>query len=572
MFPRNGMLTTWLLCVCLGCSAPLAQRQLSGAVLSGQGVGGSGVDDALDVELRDSRGISIGDASERQLQSECERALAETWRVLDRVRNSGAEVEFGWWVQQGALTMTSWRRTVEGGGVAAGADASAFFRSASTFRTFIGDRIGALRVVYRREDGGWRLVRQGFDSGVRWTPPEVKSFPEDVRQIRAGPFATLEQWARQKWIPLLQAPVGEHASFDVVVDFDDERLLASTPVRYRPEGRGARVEIPPSFETELAGALVPFTQGLGRRSVRMTLELVSEPGSTTRRWRVREVATVRQIQGEQDEAFTHVVEYRLLHEEIVRRWREQVQDTAKMAAAFSAEQIAIWVVGGWVARGVGAGLELAAGPVLRVLGRGGIEASEWLYCLLRRIPKVERDAFGGLWAKLDAEGLSALSKAESAELRGVLAKLDVLARTPLSTAEKGTMRDIARRRFWSYLSESQPAVRSRLVADPQGVYEVHHKFPLEYAHLVAEEDVNAVKNLVALKSPVHDSIGEIWSALRSGRVKPELADVQQVVAIVNRHYARWYNAVFDIAREKTELQTSQNAALLEVQAMLEHSK
>ena len=45
------------------------------------------------------------------------------------------------------------------------------------------------------------------------------------------------------------------------------------------------------------------------------------------------------------------LKYQAMHEQIQRQWRQQTRESFQAAGAFSAEQVALFVVGGWVARG-----------------------------------------------------------------------------------------------------------------------------------------------------------------------------------------------------------------------------
>jgi len=100
------------------------------------------------------------------------------------------------------------------------------------------------------------------------------------------------------------------------------------------------------------------------------------------------------------------------------------------------------------------------------------------------------------------------------------------------------------------------------------VYQVHHRFTLEFAHLAVDSDVNAVANLAAVEVNVHRSVNRVWSAFRAARRAPSLAEVQEVEAIVDRRYGRWYNVVYDRIREQAALNEAQASALAELRAAL----
>jgi hypothetical protein len=60
----------------------------------------------------------------------------------------------------------------------------------------------------------------------------------------------------------------------------------------------------------------------------------------------------------------------------------------------------------------------------------------------------------------------------------------------------------------------------------KGSYEVHHRRPLEYAHLFPESDINASANLKGVGEEVHQHINSIWTEFRSRRphASPEEVD------------------------------------------------
>ena len=563
---RLGVVT-WAACLSIACAGTIRGPVRGGGEGSASrpvGVGGAGEMEAVALEDR------LGEVTPRQRASEAARATAEMWRVLAGVSGVGAEVEFSFWVHRGALTMVAWRRTADGRTPGVEVPFEAFARTLRPLATFAGGRPGTLRLVVRREAGGWALAavqHTPFSS----EPSEARTLPVDALGIPAGAFAALEQEALTKWLPLFEVPADGRAWLELTVEFEDAHVLGASE-RFHAEGHGVRLGAPPGFETELAGALVPFAQGIGRRKVRVQLEASREHGDPTPRWRIREAATVRPARGEPDEAFTTGREYRRMHEEILRQWREGVVDAATLAASFTAEQIALWIVGGMVLRGVGAALDLAEGPLLRVLGRSGPEAADWLACLLKRLPKPERDALTRLWTRMETEGLDALTVTERSELRAGLQRLEQLAKTPLTRAEKNTLRDMARDRLWGHLRQLNPDLPAKLVNTNGTAYQVHHKLGLEWAHLAPEFDVNALQNLAALEQNVHESIGRIWMAFRKNRPQPSLAEIKEVVAIVDRHYGRWYNVTCNGIREHAAIQAAQESALAELHGLLTRIK
>lgn len=473
----------------------------------------------------------------RRRAAECRRARAELWRVLAPVRTAGAEVEVMYWVDGGALTMLAWRRLVTGDAPGNEVDDFEFARSARNLCTFIGDGAYVLRLVERREQSGWIMQSVHSEPEGEEPPPEAKTLPVEAPEVAAGTFATLEKLAGERWLPLMRVRSEGTARLELAVELEDERVAGLSVGSYRASGRGVEIGGPAGLETEIAGALVGFTQGVGRRTVRAVLEARREPGDKLPRWRVVGAATVHPPGVEKPAPFTTGAEYLKLHEEVLRNWREEMAGTAVLAASFTVEQLALWVVGGWAARGMGALLEIGAGPVMRVLGRGGLEAAQWMETLLERLPPVEREAFARLWTKAEMEGARALSVGERAELQAAFRKMDGLVETPLTALEKENIGSLARRRFWPDLARKNPEVMAQIKRSGH-VYEVHHRFTLEFAHLHGEADINDLSNLCAVEKTVHYSIGKVWTVFRSAREGVTLADVHEAMAIVDRHYGR----------------------------------
>ena len=558
-----------LLSACAGPSAPLREvplplgggRPLLAAL-------GSAAVDLPHGGTKPAEGPVLGTVTTKERESEIRQALGQMWGILSSVEAVEAEVEFTFWTNRGALTMVAWRRGADSGEVAESVDPETFFRALSrNFTTFVGAGTRSLNVVFRREPRHWRLSELRSTDTLTSAPLEAKTLPVDAPPIPAGVFAELENEARRRWLPLLKAPSDGTATLELKVDFEDERLVGSSPGGYHATGRGTFVTTPPGFETRIAAALLPFSQGLGHRSVKVVLQAARSVRESSPRWRVVTAATVRPEAGEPQEQGTSFAEYRLLHEEIMRRWREEVHDSAVLAASFTAEQVAWWIVGAWAARGAGVLLKAVSTPLARVLGRGGVGAAGWLECLIARMPAPERQTLSRLWARVETQGLEALSAAERTELRVAFQRLEQLAAAPLTMGEKGILREIARAKFWAHLEKLDPKLAAKLVFEGK-LYPVHHRFPLAFAHLAVETDINAVANLVAVGPEVHISINRLWAGFRPGGARMTRTSILEMVAIVDRHFGRWYNAPYDSLLLRTELRVAEDAARAEMELLL----
>jgi hypothetical protein len=101
----------------------------------------------------------------------------------------------------------------------------------------------------------------------------------------------------------------------------------------------------------------------------------------------------------------------------------------------------------------------------------------------------------------------------------------------LTTSQKDALRAEAR----SVYDQLKPGVRP-------GNYDIHHRIPLEYAHLTPYEDPNRIQNLIALPNSVHKQINQIWASFSQklqGRI-PTLEEVQAVARDIESRYGQHY--------------------------------
>ncbi|CAM4295606.1 hypothetical protein COSO111634_36145 [Corallococcus soli] len=259
-------------------------------------------------------------------------------------------------------------------------------------------------------------------------------------------------------------------------------------------------------------------------------------------------------------------EYRAMHEDILRHWRQEVGDSARLAGAWSFEQLAYWYVGGFIARGTLGMFESVAPTVVAVVGRGGAKAAQWFRTVLIRTPPGEREALQRLWMKAEAEGVAALGVAERAELQSLLRGMEQRLRTPLQDKyAKDKLREWARQEYFEVL---HPQLARRLGPDLMGTYPVHHLIPLEYAHLFPTRNINVAGNLVGLSREVHSGVNSVWTLVRRSSKNVSASEVEGVARITHKHFGPWFHVVYDPSKSAGALATAQKTALREVEVML----
>jgi len=515
---------------------------------------------------------------------EAERAAGEMWGLIKDINEIGAEVEFVYYTNAGAMTLVSYKLLKPGNGAGASISLDSFRVSSLGFKggaavgsvlvTIVGTGERYLKLTLKRETRKWGVDSWGEanDKNLPSTPPEGRT---QLSAASAGwPLEVFErvQKAVAAWVPVLKTYAPGTAALQMAAEFDDERLMKLNLVSQTNTGGKGPAFAPADAGTQLTltNTLLAFTQGLGKRTIAFKLEGDASSGVT--KWRVREAATDRGPPPPMpDEAAVIVADYHRMHEEIIRRWREGVKDAAIYAGMMGAEQLAFWLIGGVVAKGFGAVVELAAPRLLgfiRVGSKGGSRAGiEYLETTIARLPMAERAEMQVLARKVETEGIEALGKAERQSLERLLKKLEDLIEAPLAQAEKDTLRGRMATRFGA----AKPGVNGLFQAANRS-YQIHHRMPLEWAHRFPGVDANAGKNLIALETEVHQGVNAIWTRLRNTApaAKVDGNVVSRVMDIIDKNFGKWYDVVPSStgAKLEAEVLTSKGAALDELAALV----
>ncbi|HYO64524.1 MAG TPA: hypothetical protein VEU33_00470, partial [Archangium sp.] len=307
-------------------------------------------------------------------------------------------------------------------------------------------------------------------------------------------------------------------------------------------------------------ALLPFTHGLGPRTVRLTL--VAEHHRTERhaRWRVMEAGTLRTPMEAPNDL---VAEHYALYERILREWREETQDAFLQAGVTSTEFLATWFISSLALRGGLALFEAVAPRLAPILARGGSEAVAWFRSFLARVRPAEREQFHRLWTKAQTQGLSV---AEKEQLRKLMARFEKLLDARLDRDASDDLRKMAHKDFYGKFHTDL----AKLLIDDDGlIYPVHHRIPLEYVHLFQRLNINARENLWGVHDIVHKKINNIWTAFRRAKGKATAEDVRKVADIVDRHFGRWVNQRYEVGGSASSLAKAETDALDEVKALVD---
>lgn len=518
--------------------------------------------------------------------AEAERAVTEMWSAVNSIKEPGAEVEFLYFTSEGAMTLVEFQRTQPGQGSAASATLDDFKRktfgfkggaaAGSTLVTFVGTAQGYVRLKLRREQAGWAMTGYGRETKTAHPsmPPEGRTA---ASAATAGwPVDTVLRAQKQvaRIVPTLLVYPGGTATYGFSVEFDDDRVekldllggqnKGGTPPHFTRAGSGVSLV--------LTNTILAFSQGLGKRKIAFQLEGAAPSGAADATWRVVSAKVDRGPQPKiPDEAEAVIADYRRMHQEIITRWREGVKDVAVYAAMFGAEQLAWWLIGGVVARGLGLVFETAAPRLIGFIRAGSKSGSragiEYLETMIARLPTAERAEMQAMARQAETEGIEALSTADRNRLGELLKKIEGLIDKPLTQVEKDTLRA----RMAARLKAAKPGIDAAFQAANRS-YQIHHRLPLEYAHHFPGVDPNAAKNLIALETDVHRGVNSIWTRLRTSAPagKVDGNTVSGVADIIDKHFGKWYDSVpaSSASALTAEIDAAKSAALSEVDAIV----
>jgi hypothetical protein len=495
-------------------------------------------------------------------RAEVEWALARMWAGASGEEQVGTVLEFTFWVERGALTLLSHRRGTSGGARGQATREEAFTDGLRALLTTLAERrTGALAFTLHRERSHWRV---DYEAAPLEEPPEARQWPTRRTEYPDGTLLVVRTMARQV-VRLLQVPASASARMTVDLALEDDRLTGWEPGPYRAESGGTVRPADARTVEALLVAVLPFTRGLGPRTLRLELSGMHEGASATSHWRVEGARTLRPAPS--DEAVEDVLrEYRQLHADIFHRYREEMVDSVELAGVFTLEQVALCVVGGLLGKGLHVAFEAVAPSVMRVVTREGLAGMHWLRTQLVRAGRKDQELLRRLVVKVETEGFGSLSAAERNELAHLLRRLEQSLTVKLDREAKNALRARAKKDFYGLF---HPELQGVLRGAQGARYDVHHLVPLEYAHLFPELDINAAANLKALGKPVHERINTLWNAFRDQAGDTASSEqVRQMAAITERHFGRWFNKVCEPSQSDVLLEKATRAALDDVRVLL----
>jgi hypothetical protein len=506
------------------------------------------------------RGELDDKAWEEARRAEADRALETLWSVAGTTNALGAEWEFRFWSEGGALTLLSLRHTEVGEGLSAPLSRGAFLPGLSReLPNLLGSNPREVSLTLEREETGWSA---DFDTSSQKEPPP---YAWTIPSVRGGTSGLTHQQVldtARGIARLMSVPRGGSAELVAHVSLEDGRILGWEPEDLDSSGDGPALSAGEDAVNLVVAVLLPFTRALGERTVSLSLQAEHRHGEARPRWRILAAHVVKSPPLPAEVADIHQ-EYRQLHESILIEFQEQTREYAVLAAGFTLEQIAYSIVGGLALKGAWGLIGKGAPTIVSVLSKGGKVAVSWFRNLLARTPAADRELLLRLWMRAETQGLKALTEVEKQELRAVMGRMEKVLETPLD--------DSAKRQIWKWSREEYFSLYNLKLAEILGAegmtyYQVHHICPMRFVHLFPKLDINGKANLTGIHKAVHESISSVWSSLGRASDKMSAKDVSRVIEIVNRHYRRWFDKVFD-PKDLSALANAEQRALSEVAAL-----
>jgi hypothetical protein len=103
----------------------------------------------------------------------------------------------------------------------------------------------------------------------------------------------------------------------------------------------------------------------------------------------------------------------------------------------------------------------------------------------------------------------------------------------LTQGERNSYRADGRRKW----NDSNATIREShypgqgLVSD-----QIHHRIPLEYAHIFPKVDPNSIANIPAVPKIIHEKINTEWNSFRNSNSNPTASDIMKFTMEIDKKY------------------------------------
>ncbi|WP_257455037.1 hypothetical protein [Archangium lipolyticum] len=498
-----------------------------------------------------------GREPEAAREAEVARMVARVVDLASGVEEVGTVLAFTFWAEQGALTLVDYREDGGGGSAARTGDAAVLERALRhVFTGYVGQRTGLGVLRLRREESRWAVEYDATRQSAR--PAEAKTLPVRTQGTPAHTFLAFHDLARER-LRAVRVPAGGTTRVALEVRLEDGRLVdwqLREEVRHSREGIGGNTRpFSPQGTGQLVQVLLPFTEGLGPRTVHVVLRAEYRLGESEARCRV-ESARV-----ERPPAVPELSWYRSMHEALLLRWREDVREGSAWLAQKGVEEAALWFAAGIAAKGAGFFATKGLEWVPRALGREPEVAAGWLRTALKRLSGEEKKALEQLWRKVALDGEQALTHSEREALRRLFVRLEQVIQQPLDDTLKRDLRNAARDYYMELYPQFADALRQL-----RGKLQIHHRRPMQYAHLFPAEDINAGENLAMVREHVHKEVNLLWGRFRQARPSPTADEVRRAAEIIDGHFESWYHRPSDPPGLVKTTADARDAALRELRS------
>ena len=320
--------------------------------------------------------------------------------------------------------------------------------------TLLGTRPSEVTLELEREETGWSVDLD--KSSKEEPPPSARTIPSVHSGVSRSTHQQVLDTARGI-VRLMAVPRGGSAELTAHVSLEDSRILSWEPEELDSSGSGPALSAGEEAVNLVVAVLLPFTQGLGERTVSLSLQAEHHPGEARPRWRIIAAHLLEPPPLPPQVADIHG-EYKRLHESILIGFQDETRETAVLAAGFTLEQIAYSIVGGLALKGAWVLIGKGAPTILSVLSKGGKAAVRWFRDLLVRAPAAEREALLRLWTKAETQGLNALTAAEKQQFQVLMSRLEKVLESPVGdTMPRKTSEDGHVKRISSSTTLSSPS-------------------------------------------------------------------------------------------------------------------